>query len=390
MTQRERVLAILVGGLLVAVVLGWGFGKYRSALRLRTNEITRLQNEQQRLVEQQLQGEYANRQMGEYMARSLPGNPEHAQSNYQQWLLGMVQASNLSKAVVDPNSSRPIGGLFQQIDFRVRGNGSVENLISLLYAFYAKDYLHRIRDLSIRRTKEGDFMLDMSVDAIALLSAPEDLPPRDAPSWRVDGDIAAYRDPIMNRNLYEPPNGAPQFSGRPEIEAIVGRDSPAPLTFKDPEGHSIRFEFAESPPEFVRLDPLTGTLRIQSAELGEFDILVRAIDSGYPQRTTEQRLTVKVVEPPPPPPAKLQFDDATQTVLTALVQGRDEWTAWMHVRTRDKTLRLKVGDEFEIGSLKGKVVEVTPRYVMLEIDGRRFTLKPAGVLSEAAKRAEQD
>ena len=30
------------------------------------------------------------------------------------------------------------------------------------------------------------------------------------------------------------------------------------------------------------------------------------------------------------------------------------------------------------------------RMVTLEIDGRRFTLKPAGNLSEAAKRAEED
>jgi len=197
----------------------------------------------------------------------------------------------------------------------------------------------------------------------------------------------------MNRNFFEPPNGAPQYTGRPEIEAIVARDSPVPLTFKDPEGHQIRYEFVETPPEFVRLDEPSGTLHIKSDEKREFQIQVRAIDDGYPRRTTEQTLTVKVVDPPPPPvapPPKLAFDDATQTVLTALVQGRDEWTAWMHVRTRDTTLRLKVGDGFEIGSLKGKVVDVTPRYVTLEIDGRRFTLKPSGNLSEAAKRAEED
>ena len=122
-------------------------------------------------------------------------------------------------------------------------------------------------------------------------------------------------------------------------------------------------------------------------------MLVRAIDSGYPRRTTEQTITVRVVDPPPPPadpPAKPSFDDASQTVLTALVQGREDWTAWMHVRTRDQTLRLKIGDSFEIGSLKGTVVDVTPRYAILEVDGRRFELKPAGNLGDAAKRAEVD
>lgn len=141
------------------------------------------------------------------------------------------------------------------------------------------------------------------------------------------------------------------------------------------------------------MDERSGTLRVKSDEKQEFQIRVKATDNGYPSRTSEQDLTVKVVDPPPPPtlePPKLKFDDAKQTVLTALVHGRNEWTAWMHVRTRDKTLRLKVGDGFEIGSLKGDVIEVTPRYVMLEIEGRRFTLKPAGNLSEAAQRAEED
>lgn len=393
MTQRERFLSILVGGLFAAVVVWWGFGKYRSALKLRNNQITALENEKQRHLEQQMQGEYANRQMGEYMVRSLPGDPERAQRDYQQWLLSMVQANKLSEAVVDLNSSRPIGGLYQRLDFRVRGTTDKPGVIKLLHAFYGKDYLHRIRDLLLRPNKEGDFTVEMSIDAIALLAAPADLPAREGTSWKVETDLAAYHDPIMNRNFFKPPNGAPEYTGRPAIEAIVGRDSPVPLTFKDPEDHPIRFEFAQPPPDFVRLDERSGTLRIKSDEKREFELLVRAIDNGYPRRTTEQKLTVKVVDPPPgptPPPPKLAFDDATQTVLTALVQGRDEWTAWMHVRTRDKTLRLKVGDGFEIGSLKGKVVEVTPRFVTLEIDGRRFTLKPAGNLSEAAKRAEED
>jgi hypothetical protein len=391
MNERERFLSLLVGGLLAITVVWWGFGKYNSAVKQRENQIAQLQQEQQRLNEQRLQGEYANRQMGEYMIRSLPGDPEQAQSQYQQWLLDMVQQNNLSKALVDANSSRTIGGLYQLLDFRVRGNASVPDLIRMLHAFYAKDYLHRIRDMSIRRTRDGDFQVEMAVDAIALLSAPNDLPVREQPSWRVDGDVAAYLEPIMNRNLYEPPNQPPRFEGPGEVEAIAGRETPIPLPFKDPEGHSLRYEMVEAPKEFVSLDERSGTLRVFSEETRDFDVTVRVVDSGWPGKSSEQRLTVRVVEPPPPPadpPPRLAFDDASQTVLTALVQGRDEWTAWMHVRTRDQTLKLRVGDAFEIGSLKGTVVEVTPRFVMLEIDGRQFELRPSGNLSEAAKNAE--
>lgn len=391
MNERERLLSIVVAGMLVITVVWWGFGKYNTAIKSRTNQIDQLKQTQQQLNEQRLQGEYANRQMGEYMIRSLPGNPEQAQAQYQQWLLDMVQENDLSQALVDANSSRTIGGLYQLLEFRVRGNSDVPGLIRLLHTFYAKDYLHRIRDMSIRRTREGDFQLEMSVDAIALLAAPTDLPPREQRSWRVDGDVAAYLNPIMNRNLYEPPNQPPRFAGRPEVEAFVGQDTPAPLPFNDPEGHSIRYELVEGPEGLVSLDPRSGTLRIRSDEKTEFNVKIRATDDGYPNRTFEQPLLVRVVDPPAPEPepeAPLAFDDASQTVLTALVQGRNEWTAWMHVRTRDMTLKLRVGDAFEIGSLKGTVVGVTPRAVTLEIDGRQFELRPSGNLSEAAKAAE--
>lgn len=393
MNQRERVLSILVAGMLGGVVIWWGLGKYRSALKLRNNQIASLQNEKQRIEEQQIQGEHANRQMGEYMVRSLPGDPERAQSNYQQWLYTLVQKNRLSDANVDPNGSRPVDDLYERMDYRVRGRSNVPNIVNLLHDFYAKDYLHRIRDLSLRPTREGDFDIELTIDAIALLAAPADLPNREETSWRVAKDVDEYRDPILNRNLYKPPNQAPKYNGRDVIEVVVGRETPVPLTYKDSEGHSISYTFAVPPPPNVTLDERSGTLRVKSDEKKEFQIRVRATDNGYPSRATEQQLTVKVVDPPPPPPSepvKLAFDDSRTTVLTALVHGRDEWTAWMHVRTRDKTLKLKVGDGFEIGSLKGEVVEVTPSHVLLEIDGRRFTLEPAGNLNEAAKRAQEE
>ena len=233
----------------------------------------------------------------------------------------------------------------------------------------------------------------MNVDVISLVNAPDDLPERKEPSYRVDADAESYVAAIMNRNFYEPPNQPPRYSGGRSIEAIVGRESPTPLTFKDPEGHDVRFELAEGPQEFVRLDSRSGTLRVNSDVTQEFELLVRAIDSGYPQKTTEQTITVRVVDPPPPPvepPPKPSFDDASQTVLTALLQAGGEWTAWMHVRTRDETLKLKIGDAFEIGTLKGTVYDVNPRYATLEIDGRRFELRPSGNLGVAAKRSEVD
>jgi len=392
MNEREKNLVKIIGAIFVLYLLWAGYGRYQSAVSQRTKQISQLLSRQNELREKIEMGAVADGTFGEYQARSLPSDRETAGSQYQQWLLELVDDKAMDNVQVDFTSSRPIAGIYQKFDFRITGSTELPALIGMMHDFYAKDYLHRIRELTINPQK-GGFAVSMNVDAIGLANAPNDLPERSEPSYRVDADAEAYISAIMNRNLYEPPNQAPRYSGGRSIEAIVGRDSPTPLTFKDPEGHAVRFELAEESPEFVRLDSRSGTLRVKSDVTQEFELLVRAIDSGYPQQATEQKITVRVVDPPPPPPApvaKPVFDDASQTVLTALLQVRGDWTAWMHVRTRDETLKLKIGDVFEIGTLKGTVFDVNPRYATLEIDGRRFELRPSGNLGVAAKRAELD
>tara|TARA_R110002049_G_scaffold72490_2_gene187173 strand:+ start:199816 stop:200997 length:1182 start_codon:yes stop_codon:yes gene_type:complete len=392
MNQRERLLSILVGGALALFVLQWGFNKYRDAIKARQNQIASLENEKVKIEEQLIQKAYADRQMGEYVVRSLPSDIERAQADYQKWLLSMLQENGLRNFNVGAPTSIPVGGLYHRFGLLVTGETSMPELLQLLHAFYAKDYLHRINKISFNKARTGEGMqLTMNIDAIALNAAPADAAPPESNSWRVEPDAIAYVEPIMNRNLFEPPNKAPRYDGKSTLEAVVGKSTPAPLTFKDDDGDRLRYELAEDAPEYVSLDERSGTLRIDSDEKREFEILVRAIDDGYPKRTTEQKLTVRVVDPPPPPtpePPKPKFDDATQTILTGLVQGRER-QAWLQVRTHGKTLKLRVGDKFEIGSVKGTVVGMTSDSVDLEIEGRRLTLKQNGNLGEAAKRAEE-
>ena len=400
MTQRERLLSIAIGGLIGAIVLQWGFSKYRAAITTRSNQITTLTNQKTLLEEQVLQGAFAEKQMGEYLSRSLPGNPETAQSEYQNWLLGVVGKHVTEDPRVNATNTTPVGDLYTRISFSVDGETTLPKLIELLHDFYAKDYLHRVSKLLIAPTREDQNVLDvkMSIDAIALSSASEEASPPKNTSWRVDKDLVDYKEPILNRNFFEPPNQSPKYTGKSSVEAIVNKSTSIPLTFKDPDSDSVRYELigvsetSDGKPE-VSLNEATGTLSVLSAAKEEFEVKIRATDNGFPARSIEQTLIVKVTDPPPPPKEpepEPEFDDAKQTVLTALVQGRDDWTAWMNVRTRGKTLKLRVGDKFEIGSVSGEVIEVTPKYVMLEIDGIRFSLRPAGILADAASKAKED
>lgn len=387
MTQREKYLSIGVG-----IVLGLGalqlmVNRYRSTVTQREARITLLTDQNLDLERKQIDGALADRQMGEYVVRSLPGDPERARSVYQKWLLNLVDKHEVAGAAINATMSIPVGDLYRRFSFDVKGNAGLPQFIDLLHGFYGKDYLHRIRDFAIApaRDKEGmDFK--MTVDAIVLLAAPQDAAEPSDNSWRVDPNLVAYRQPILNRNFFEPPNKAPKYEGSPSIEAFVAQDSTAKLSFQDPEGGTITFEFVSQPPDFIKLDE-SGELRVNADTKQEIEIEVRASDDGYPQRSVEQKLTVKVVDPPPPAPPKPEFDDAAQTYLTGLVQGADEWTAWINVRTRAKTLKLQVGDGFEIGSMKGKVVELTARYAILESNGKRFKLQPDDNLADAAKES---
>ncbi|KLU05415.1 hypothetical protein RISK_002622 [Rhodopirellula islandica] len=391
-----------IGGLFVVIAFQWGFNRYRDAVKFRDNRLAALQNEANTLNEKALAGAYADRQMGEYMVRSLPSNPERAQSTYQSWLLGAVREAGLMDAGVDPVSDAPVGDLYYRYGFRVSGKTSLDGLVGLLHDFYARDYLHRIRELSFGPSRTGELNVAMTIDVISLNSAPIDAKISEGDSWRVAQSLDETRDSILNRNFFQPPNLPPVYAGDGTLVAVKGQQTDVRLKVEDPEGTSITYELDGELPEWASFKAESGTFTFKPPadpeEPGDADggpgeskaeplkVVVRMTDTGYPRRQVEKTLLVKLEDAPlpkAPEPMPAKFDDATQTYLTALVQGRGDWTAWMNVRTRGETLKLQVGDSFEIGSMKGSVKSVSARVVLLEIGGKEYELRPSGKLSEA-------
>ncbi|QDV43529.1 hypothetical protein Enr13x_33860 [Stieleria neptunia] len=391
MNQRERVLAILVGGLFVLGLGQWGFTKYKTAIKQRRTQYESLQERQIQLSEQRNQGALADRQMGEYLVRSVSSDVERARSDYQSWLFDVVENHNIQDAKIDSGRTSPVGDLYQQMTFLLTGRAEVENIFEFMHEIQSKDYLHRIREFDLKPSKtESGFTISMTIEVASLRNAPVDANAPDTNAWRVDPDSLAYSDPILNRNLFEPPNRAPSYGGSDTIEVTKGRSEAVSLVFKDAEQHRLSYELVD-PPENVSIDDRSGTLRVSSDELTEFDVTVRVTDQGYPKRVVEETLLVKVVDPPPPPPPEkppLEFDDAKQTYLTGLVQGAEDWTAWMNVRTRGKTLKLRVGDEFEIGSVRGVVESIDADSVKIKIGEKTIALTSGGTLKSAVDSVE--
>ncbi|MCM2371684.1 hypothetical protein [Aporhodopirellula aestuarii] len=422
MTQRERYLSIAIGGLFVVIGFQWAFNQYRSAIRFRQNRLNSLANETENLQAQWLAGAEAERQLGEYKIRSLSSDTEVAKSSYQSWLLETVGRLGIADAIVDPVGDSPVGDLYTKFGFRVSGKTNLKGLVDLVYAIQSRDQLHRIRELQFAPVRQGVRRADaktnenaetlnvlLTLDAISMsIADASPPPPSQTPSWRITRSLADSRDVILNRNLFQPPNQPPQYRGEEQIVAFRGEKNSVTFPFVDPENDSVSVRVEGYFPEWVEWDTDSERLIVtpprentedgsdddgdtKTAMIDQFELQVIATDNGYPRRQTTQTMVVKMRSPPPPPAPQTPppgFDDATQTFLTALVQGRDDWTAWMNVRTRGKTLKLKIGDEFEIGSVRGKVTGVTSRRVSLEINGQTYELRPAEKLSDVLAEDE--
>lgn len=389
MTPREKVLAIGVGGIMALAGCQYMFSKYRTAVAQRETRIAALDRQLFEARDKDLQGALADRQLGEYMVRSLPSKPENAKASYKRWLIETMTMVDMRDWAVSDVNSMPVGDLYQRFGFKLSGKTDGRGWLELMHAFYSKDYLHRISEMTVQPAREGGLAVNLTIDAIALMAAPEDAPEPVAPSAQVQ-DFQLYADTILNRNFFSGPNQAPKFTSSSRLAAEIGKRASLRITAEDAEKDPLRYELVGDAPAGLELDPRTGEVRWEPKELGEYSLTVKVTDDGYPRKSSERQFEIAVVDPPPPPkPAEPApgFDESTQTVLTALVQGSGDWTAWMKVRTRGTTLKLKPGDAFEIGTVSGTVVEVTSKFVVLEIDGKKFELRPAGVLSEAAKTA---
>jgi hypothetical protein len=391
MSKREKILASAVGAVLLILGLQYGYSTYRDAINTRQRQVFNLTDQVIDRQTRQLEGAQAQARMGEFIDRSLPGDLTKAQSMYNQFLSDLVTEVGLSSVATKPTGSISSPGLYTQLNFNVVGSGDLEQMIDLLYRFHKTNYLHRIQSFSLSKAR-GKLTINMDVQAISLNDALPDAQPQVAAAPRVNPDPEFYRLPILNRNPISPPNQQPKYAAETSPKAIVGQMMNYSARFNDPdEGQELTYSFAEPAPEGVRLDPRSGTITLNPDQVGEIELTVAASDNGWPRLSAQQRIVFNVVPPPPAPepePEKPKFDEATQTFLTGLTQSKGRWMAMLHVRTRGETLKLVEGDTFEIGQLKGTVVEVTQRFAVLETEGERFVLSFDTSLADAKTNAD--
>ena len=96
---------------------------------------------------------------------------------------------------------------------------------------------------------------------------------------------------------------------------------------------------------------------------------------------------VQVVAPPNNPPPPDTFDPSKYTFLSTIIYVNEQPEAWLLVRTTGKEFRLSVGDTFEVGSIKGKVVEIHDRDAEIELNGKRHLVSLGMSLDDSVELA---
>ena len=202
--KREKVLAAVVGALLLVVAGRMGFRILYSPLSMRQAEVEALQ---QRIAERQSKVEAAmaaQARLAEYRKRSLPSDPQAARSLYQNWLLELTDRLKLKGRKVESSDGRVVKGIYHNLPFTVRGEGGLDQLVQFLYEFYSAGHLHRIRRLSIKpQEKSSDLELTIVIEALALADADRRDKLTALPGNRLaHSDLNAYRKSIVERNLF--------------------------------------------------------------------------------------------------------------------------------------------------------------------------------------------
>jgi hypothetical protein len=399
LTQRERYLAMGVGlvvglfGAQYAVSTLSGQLQAKQALvdaaRKKSDDINRIVTS----------GKLAANKIEKLSPKSLPTQQEQLVAQYRNWLTNIAEQSGMSDIQIKPpvQPADVTKKSYLPYNFALSGICRSDQAIELVAAFYQADYLHTIKNLKLTRTKEPNvFEIVLDAQALALKNADPKQEPTGQASGRLAIPVEEYKQAILNRNPFSPPNNPPRFTNDSTAELLRGESWSLSMGAKDDEQHLVAFELASDDselPEGLRLSD--GTLSWRPQETGTYQVKVRAKDNGWPSKSTETTLRLTVVEPPPPEqpaPEAPKFDVATQAFVSALLSGRGGPEAWIRSRTEGKTHQLNEGAEFEIGSVKARVVAINlaEDFVELETNGTRWTIGMDTSLADAFAKSQID
>jgi len=395
LSKREKLLAAGVGLVAVLFLGNYLWESVRKGFDTKLDTIASLQKDSEDQKLQLTTGMIAKAKLNRVVPQSLPSNEERARAEYMKWMIELSEQVGLTDPQPRSLGDSTEGDLYQSFKFQLTGVGTIEHATKLLYAFQAKDYLHRVLRFDLRPINNNNppnrLNISLDCEVLALKNARPDQPSPASNSPRVKKPLEDYLASIAGRNIFSPTNHPPQLAASRRIDATQGIRLDVGIEAKDSDpGQTVSYSFEGAPLSGMQLDPATGKLTWTANALGDYQVAIRATDSGIPARSSVQTVAIRVSEPPPPAKRPPEFDVASQAYLTALISDGKGPAAWVRSKVEGKTLYLRKGDELKMGTVVGKVIEVRPDFVELETEGKRWLVGLDENLAEAFQRAMDD
>jgi Tfp pilus assembly protein PilO len=387
--QRERLLSILVGAAAVVLVMWYVTSSVFARFEEKDRRIESLSKEVRKKKDEVRKAQLAATRVANYTDRSLPPDADLASSLYQAWLTRLIEQVGLTDTEVTKLRVAQARNTYQRIGFNISAQGNLSQLVEFLYQFQSMDWMHRIDRFSVKPIRNSkQLSLDLTISGLCINGAPrsEQLTIRTAPQWQ-EKSLAEYREPIVQRNFFSPPNAEPALNVPARSTAYVGKTFELPLQASDPDPlDRVTFALAKNVDPPAKIDSSSGKLTWSPSAVGDYTLEIVASDDGIPSKSKVHTLYVSVQEPPPPvvaAPAKPAFDLAKYTILTAVLGVNERAEMWLLVQPTGETRRLQTGDEFEIGSIKGEVSEIGVDYGVVVVDGKLHRLTKGETLLNA-------
>jgi hypothetical protein len=228
----------------------------------------------------------------------------------------------------------------------------------------------------------------MTIDALSLLDAPESDALHERPSQRLaGGDVQAYVDAIVGRNIFGPPNAPPRLNVANATGETDTRLSITPSASDPDEGQQVTYSWKSEDISGAEFDAKTGRFSWTPTQTGDYYVTISARDDGVPSQTTEQRVKISVAQkraapPPPPPENKPKYDQVQFTFVEGITEVDGERLAWVYDRRGGKRLYLREGEKFQIGSFEGRVLHIGLSDVEFEWYNRRALVRLGENLGE--------
>ena len=140
---------------------------------------------------------------------SLPADTETARTLYLGWLNELAEDVQLAGKQVDSNPPRFYEG-YRILPFSLRCRGTLDQVTTLLYAFYKAPHLHHVRTMTLTPVA-GTRMLsiNLAIEAVSINGRTAEKGLAEGDSNRLaSNNLADYR-PIVTRNVFSESGGLP-------------------------------------------------------------------------------------------------------------------------------------------------------------------------------------